>query len=84
MTAAAPQLSPDTEVAIKHLLGVWLQYGGGSFDKQRGAYFFPHQFMSIGEDAADYLISLGLGVDAGYCVQLTEAGAALLNSHLEN
>jgi ABC-type nitrate/sulfonate/bicarbonate transport system permease component len=80
----APSLDPAAAEAVKHLLGVWFQYGGGSFDKKLKAYLLPHQFMSLGEDAAAYLIGLGLGVNAGWYVQLTEAGAAILDKHLES
>ena len=62
-------MTPGERIGAYHLLWVWAQYGN-----------FDHQCASAGEDACDWLESLGLAVDTGWGIEPTEAGLALMEA----
>jgi hypothetical protein len=68
----------EIAVAIHHLLWVWKQYGGGAEDR-RGVQCFPHQCFQAGEQATDYLVGLGLGIDQGWQFELNRNGVDIMN-----
>lgn len=43
------------------------------------AVHLPHRNMGAGEDATDWLMSLGLAIDQGYQCELTPAGLEIFN-----
>jgi len=61
---------------IHHLIWVWFQYGGGR--RSGGRVYLPHCCMGAGEQAGEMLESLGLGVDAGWEIELTDKGVELM------
>lgn len=60
----------------KHLIAVWFQYGGG-YKNAAGVVRLPHHCMQAGENAGDWLESLGLATDNGWEWELSPEGMAL-------
>jgi hypothetical protein len=65
------------EIAVYHLLSVWMQYGEYNYT-DNGIEHLSHRNMSAGEDAAEWLESLGYAIDEGYSITLTEKATQLL------
>ena len=78
------QMSLNERKAIHHLLWIWYEYSNDTHKEPKGfeaatALHLPHRNMQAGEQATDFLISLGLAIDQGYQCELTPAGLEIFN-----
>lgn len=64
--------------AVHHLLRIWEQYGD-LHDEPGKNVEFDHRNMRAGEDAGAFLVELGLAVDNGRSVVLTDEGQRILD-----
>ena len=80
MTINQAEIPPLVLEAARLILCVWRQYGndGNVRADPPQELFLRHFNMSAGEDAADFLESLGLAIDDGcFCIP-TAAGLKLM------
>lgn len=75
-------ISPEIRLAAYHLLWVWAQYGSVYKDPATDQQYFEHQCMSAGEDATDWLASLGLGRDQGTTFEPNDIAIALMDCEI--
>ncbi|HEY0120639.1 MAG TPA: hypothetical protein VGC14_02570 [Rhizobium sp.] len=75
--AETPTMDENLRIAVYHLLWVWKQYGRTS--QYDGVDGLDHMNSTAGEDAADFLESLGLGHDQGYGFIPNEVAIALMD-----
>lgn len=68
-------------IAAHHLLHVWAAYGA-TYRDETGALCLEHRNMTAGEDASDFLETLGLGEDVGYAFRVNDAGRALMDAEI--
>jgi len=70
-------MNEELKKACSHLINIWFVYGKGCITD--GVVSLPHMNMSTGEDACDFLESLGLAKDQGWQCELTESGLELFD-----